>query len=175
MVITRCPRRLAKPSFKFTTILTEMADGSITSRPYAGLPPNTAEDRKRARELYKYFKPPSRPAPIDTVLTAHSQLAAWRLNAERAMVSLIDEETQYFIAESTKTIHLDDAEKYEDPDDAIWAGVSLPFASGLPTEGCHVNNTYSVSEYQRPVDYVNTLLQHHRLLRADQLVLRYSI
>ncbi|KAJ4983994.1 hsp90-like protein [Stagonosporopsis vannaccii] len=99
-----------------------MADGSITSRPYLGLPPNTADDRERARELYKYFRPPDKTEPIDTVLTAHSQLAAWRLNAERAMVSLIDEETQYFVAESTKTVHLDDAEKYENPEDAIWAG-----------------------------------------------------
>lgn len=104
-----------------------MAESSITSCPYVGLPPNTADDRERARELYKYFQPPNKPEPIDTVLAAHAQLAAWRLNAERAMVSLIDEETQYFVAESTKTVHLDDAEKYEDPEDAIWAGVSAFF------------------------------------------------
>lgn len=99
---------------------------SITSRPYEGLPQNTDDDRKRARELYKYFSPPKGPSSVDTVLSAHAQLAAWRLHAERAMVSLIDEETQYFVAESTKTVHLDDAEKYDDPDDAIWAGVGAP-------------------------------------------------
>lgn len=103
-----------------------MADGSITSRPYEGLPQNTAEDRERARELYKYFRPPVAAEPIDTVLSAHAQLAAWRLDAERAMISLIDEETQYFVAESTKTVHLDDVEKYDHPEDAIWAGVSAP-------------------------------------------------
>lgn len=96
---------------------------SITSRPYEGLPQNTGDDRERARELYKYFSPPKGPESVDTVLTAHAQLAAWRLHAERAMISLIDEETQYFIAESTKTVYLDDAEKYDDPEDAIWAGV----------------------------------------------------
>ncbi|KAH6622177.1 hypothetical protein C7974DRAFT_315148, partial [Boeremia exigua] len=109
-----------------------MIDGSITSRPYAGLPQNTDDDRERARELYRYFRPPVAAEPIDTVLTAHAQLAAWRLNAERAMISLIDEETQYFVAESTKTVHLDDAEQYEDPDDAIWAGcVRVPKAGRL--------------------------------------------
>ncbi|KAJ8117060.1 hypothetical protein OPT61_g1647 [Boeremia exigua] len=109
-----------------------MADGSITSRPYAGLPQNTPDDRERARELYKYFRPPVAAEPIDTVLTAHAQLASWRLNAERAMISLIDEETQYFVAESTKTVHLDDSAQYDDPEDAIWAGcVRVPKAGRL--------------------------------------------
>jgi hypothetical protein len=44
----------------------------------------------------------------DTVLTAHAQLVTWRLNCQRAMVSLIDRDVQYFVAESTKTLHLDD-------------------------------------------------------------------
>jgi hypothetical protein len=90
-----------------------------------------AGDKERARELYKYFRPPAARAsadadPPDTVLTAHAQLVAWRFNAQRAMVSLIDRETQYFIAESTKTLHLDDALQFDDPDDAIWAGVGSP-------------------------------------------------
>lgn len=101
-----------------------MANRSIAFPPSGGLIQNIAEDRKRARELYKYFRPSVDTERIDTVLTAHAQLTAWRLNAERAMISLIDEETQYFVAESTKTVHLDDAEQYDDPDDAIWAGVS---------------------------------------------------
>lgn len=100
-----------------------MAEGADEYEPVSTLPQNTADDRERARELYKYFQPPKAPEPIDTVLTAHAQLAAWRLGAGRAMISLIDEETQYFVAESTKTVHLDDAAQYDDPDDAIWAGV----------------------------------------------------
>jgi hypothetical protein len=88
---------------------------------------NSLDDEARARELYKYFRPPDHgTAPLDTVLTAHVQLVAWRLNAERAMVSYIDEETQYFVAESTKTLHLDNALRHDDPDDAIWAGVGPP-------------------------------------------------
>lgn len=89
-------------------------------------------DSSRARELYKYFQPPRPPyntvsvtrsgVPC-TVLTAHAQLVAWRLNAQRALVSLIDRETQYFVAESTKTLDLANSEEYEAPNDAVWAGV----------------------------------------------------
>lgn len=86
-------------------------------------------DTARARELYKYFQPHKstvsvgRFATPDTVLTAHAQLVAWRLNVQRALVSLIDRETQYFVAESTKTLDLADSDEFEEPDDAIWAGV----------------------------------------------------
>jgi hypothetical protein len=80
-----------------------------------------AADGVRARELYKYFRPPSTaPEVPDTVLTAHVQLLAWRLNAQRAMVSLIDRETQYFVAEGTKTLSLDNALEHENPHDANW-------------------------------------------------------
>ncbi|EKG12536.1 hypothetical protein MPH_10336 [Macrophomina phaseolina MS6] len=98
-------------------------------------------DSSRARELYKYFQPPRPPyntvsvtrsgVPC-TVLTAHAQLVAWRLNAQRALVSLIDRETQYFVAESTKTLDLANSEEYEAPNDAVWAGcVSVPKAGRL--------------------------------------------
>lgn len=96
-----------------------------------------ASNAARARELYKYFQPPPARAtadaePPDTVLTAHAQLVAWRFNAQRAMISLIDRETQYFIAESTKTLHLDDALQHDEPEDAIWAGcISVPKAGRL--------------------------------------------
>jgi hypothetical protein len=74
--------------------------------------PGTAS--QRARELYKYFSPDqknfstSKQSAADTILTAHAQLVAWRLNARRAMVSLIDRDMQYFVAESSKTLALDD-------------------------------------------------------------------
>ena len=88
----------------------------------------TSTDELRARELYKYFRPPAQDGEApDTILTAHAQLVAWRLDAERAMITLIDEHVQYFVAESTKTLHLDNAHAYDHPDDAQWAGVGLPF------------------------------------------------
>lgn len=90
-------------------------------------------DDARARELYKYFRPPAVDGGLpDTVLAAHAQLVAWRLDAERSMITLIDEETQYFVAESTKTLHLDDNNKHDHPCDAIWAGcVRVPMAGRL--------------------------------------------
>ncbi|KAF2798558.1 hypothetical protein K505DRAFT_357404 [Melanomma pulvis-pyrius CBS 109.77] len=92
--------------------------------PQGELRTTAVADDLRARELYKYFQPPSAtsetPDAPDTVLTAHAQLLAWRLDAQRAMVSLIDRETQYFVAESTKTLYLDDALRHDHPDDANW-------------------------------------------------------
>lgn len=45
----------------------------------------------------------------DTALTAFAQLIALRLTCQRAIVSLIDHENEYFLAESTSTLsHIDD-------------------------------------------------------------------
>ncbi|KAF2816038.1 uncharacterized protein BDZ99DRAFT_127452 [Mytilinidion resinicola] len=96
------------------------------------------DDFVRSRELYRYFNPAqnlvasqSSTAP-DTVLTAYAQLVAWRLNAQRSLVSLIDKEIQYFVAESTKTLSLEDSTLHDDPDDAIWAGcINVPKAGRL--------------------------------------------
>jgi hypothetical protein len=74
------------------------------------------------KQLYKYFIPPgsvfstTQSTVPDTVLTAHAQLVAWRLNCQRAMISLIDQDIQYFVAEASKTLHLDD--KYATTRDA---------------------------------------------------------
>lgn len=114
---------------------------------------------RRARELYRYFIPPrstiasSKATSPDTVLTAHAQLVAWRLNAQRAMVSLIDRETQYFVAESTKTLNLGDTTQQDDPADALWAGcVNVPKAGRL----CEVSVNL-ISEY---LSSYSNALQH---------------
>ncbi|KAJ9654977.1 hypothetical protein H2201_008903 [Coniosporium apollinis] len=97
-----------------------------------------AVDGTRARELYKYYQPArdfisaSQSSSPDTVLTAHAQLVAWRLNTQRALISLCDRDTQYFIGEGSKTLSLDDTTKSDDPTDALWAGcVSVPKAGRL--------------------------------------------
>jgi hypothetical protein len=83
-----------------------------TSTPANRIVEDPRVSSRRARELYKYFIPPdpssATPAQADTVLTAHAQLVAWRLQCQRAMVSLIDRDTQYFVAESTKTLNITD-------------------------------------------------------------------
>ncbi|KAF2461839.1 hypothetical protein BDY21DRAFT_277152, partial [Lineolata rhizophorae] len=92
-------------------------------------------DEVRARELYKYFHPPEAPtvtpaSKLDTpdpVLTAHAQLVTWRLDVQRAMISVIDRDTQHIIAESTKTLSLDNSGEFEEPGDGLWTGcISVP-------------------------------------------------
>ncbi|KAJ4378868.1 hypothetical protein N0V86_005742 [Didymella sp. IMI 355093] len=60
-------------------------------------------------------------ASRDKSLTAFAQLAAFRLDVRRCMVSLIDSNRQYILAEATKTVSLFDAEA-ERPEDEVWLG-----------------------------------------------------
>ncbi|KAF2089371.1 hypothetical protein K490DRAFT_36772 [Saccharata proteae CBS 121410] len=57
----------------------------------------------------------------DKALTAFAQLAALRLRVRRAMVSLIDSNQQYILAEATKTISLISDDRHK-PGDYIWLG-----------------------------------------------------
>lgn len=91
------------------------------------------------------------------------------------MISLIDEETQYFVAESTKTVDLDDAEKYDDPEDAIWADVGAP---SVCLDTCCISITdslFSVYVFLKQGDSVNTLSQRRHHLMVELLVSRCSI
>jgi hypothetical protein len=65
----------------------------------------------------------------DTALTAFCQLTGWRTGAQRAMISVIDAETQYFIAEGTKTVDLVDNTRHA-PGDDIWMGCSSVTKAG---------------------------------------------
>ncbi|MCJ1399585.1 hypothetical protein MMC11_002787 [Xylographa trunciseda] len=108
-------------------------------------------DRIRERETFKYYlpnEPPSEKAVStpsaeaantlcalptsspDTTLTALAQLTALRLKASRAMISVIGKETQYFIAEATKTLDLVDNTKSEEEGDGLWLGCSNVNKSG---------------------------------------------
>ncbi|KAK5070645.1 hypothetical protein LTR64_000320 [Lithohypha guttulata] len=103
-------------------------------------------DYARARELQKYYQPwlqdstALRTVPIndqheprssvrcsdDRTLTALAQLAALRLQAKRAMVSLISADTQMILAEATKSLSLVDRERHA-PGDHMWFGqASVP-------------------------------------------------
>lgn len=94
-----------------------------TSDRYAE-PDNVGEER--ARELYQYFRPPREgnnesihlPYP-DSVLQAHAQLAAIRLDVKRAIIGLVDKDTSYFVAESTRSLDLEDNNHYEHTDDEL--------------------------------------------------------
>lgn len=82
--------------------------------------------QERAQELYQYYRPPTDKKGdavflpyADSVLQAHCQLAACRLNVQRAMVCLVDKDTQFFVAEATKTLVLDDSTQSETADDGL--------------------------------------------------------
>ncbi|KAL8993224.1 MAG: hypothetical protein Q9169_006507 [Polycauliona sp. 2 TL-2023] len=104
-------------------------------------------DAARERELYRYFDPPhleaaapslsarqnlsvehddpltaKPPSSPENTLTALAQLCALRLDASRAMVSVIAQDTQYFIAEATKTMDLVENNKSEADGDTLWVG-----------------------------------------------------
>ena len=90
----------------------------------------------RERELFRYFQPPldiitaNAASSPDTTLTALAQLCALRLNAKRSMISVLDREKQYFIAESTKTLNLLDNEVFEAEGDALWFGCGVVDKAG---------------------------------------------
>ncbi|KAJ4369795.1 hypothetical protein N0V83_005559 [Neocucurbitaria cava] len=84
--------------------LVDAADGSGSKGlTYAGYRPQTSRDRS---------------------LTAFAQLAALRLDARRAMVSLIDSHRQYILAEATRTLSLF-SPTAESPEDEVWLGNAI--------------------------------------------------
>lgn len=76
--------------------------------------------------MSRYYRPPREakneavflPYP-DTVLQAHAQLAALRLDVQRAIVGLVDKSSSYFVAEATKSLDLEDTSRSEYADDGL--------------------------------------------------------
>ncbi|KAI4761742.1 hypothetical protein E4T52_06042 [Aureobasidium sp. EXF-3400] len=97
-----------------------------TSLSDAGLP----SDEQRAQELDKYYTPSNvsalRLTDRDSALPAHMQLLCWRLGMRRALVSLINRDTQYYVAESTRTMDLHDPNSFVDENDGPLALVGHP-------------------------------------------------
>jgi signal transduction histidine kinase len=78
------------------------------------------------RDLINHFQPrannfTTQQSFSDTALTAFTQLIALRLASQRAIVSLIDHENEYFLAESTSTLSLIDD---EGPAQNAWLSIS---------------------------------------------------
>ncbi|KAG9228378.1 hypothetical protein BJ875DRAFT_446930 [Amylocarpus encephaloides] len=123
-----------------------------------------SSETKRLREVHKFYRRTSSngaPAGVlednpgftvsatalsspNQILTALMQLIACKLGMQRAIVSIMDEGSQYFLAESTKTLDLADSLKHEKGDD-LWMGCGvvtdlskddrfrhLPYVSGTP-------------------------------------------
>ncbi|KAL6228781.1 hypothetical protein BDW75DRAFT_131493 [Aspergillus navahoensis] len=77
-----------------------------------------SNSEKYAQESIGNFPNASR----DNVLTVFAQLAALRMNAQRAMISLFDKKQQHVIAEATPTSGLR-GDRGRDPADGCWLGV----------------------------------------------------
>lgn len=84
-------------------------------------------------ESDKYTIPKSfvpRPS-TDSTLTALAQLATLRLNAGRALISLIDRERQYILAEATSTTSIRDDTPNDASHSLLFGSVSIPRSKGL--------------------------------------------
>ncbi|KAJ6114783.1 CheY-like superfamily [Penicillium sp. IBT 16267x] len=114
------------------------------------------EDRTgalRARELFHYFQPDNpalmpngqrdsgaRGSPTiakqspNLVLTALAQLAALKLGVQRAVISLIDCETLYVIAEGSRSLNLANNDRYDEFGDGLWVGCSRGPVAGTLCE-----------------------------------------
>lgn len=70
-------------------------------------------------------------------MTAFAQLGALRLNAQRCVVTLIDDTTQYVLAEATKSLSLMDDARH-DPGDELWLGNSrIPRGQGVSEDALY--------------------------------------
>lgn len=59
----------------------------------------------------------------NNTLTAFCQLAALRLDVERAMICVFDRDTQFVLAEATKSVNLNDTSLHNNNDE-LWVGSS---------------------------------------------------
>ena len=57
----------------------------------------------------------------NNTLTSFAQLAALRLNAERAFICVLDRDRQFILAEATKSVNLNDTSVH-DHNDNLWIG-----------------------------------------------------
>ncbi|KAJ5646741.1 CheY-like superfamily [Penicillium lividum] len=113
----------------------------------------------RAREMFHYFQPDN-PALMPTgqhptrscedpitqksspnlVLTALAQLAAMKLGVQRTVISLIDRETLYVVAEASRSLNLANNDEYDSVGDGLWVGCSRgPVAGTLCEETITLN------------------------------------
>ncbi|CAD0110839.1 unnamed protein product [Aureobasidium uvarum] len=99
---------------------------------------DSVQEWLRLRALARYFAPynitaddvnvergePAPPSLAESpLLTAVTQNGALRMNCDRAFVSLIDSNTQYILAEATRSISIRDSTRFANPQDALFLGV----------------------------------------------------
>lgn len=90
----------------------------------------------------------------DPTLTAFAQLGAFRLNVPRAVISLIDHEYQWVVAEATRSVSLRDPNK-TDPGDELFCGtVRLPAACKCQLSYFHSPSLSGTLSQTRFLDHI---------------------
>ncbi|KAI3132141.1 hypothetical protein CBS147325_8848 [Penicillium roqueforti] len=141
------------------------------------------EADRQAREVYRYFQP-ANPAALNaawlprsaasefetessslsspnTTLTSFAQQAAIRLNAQRAFITILNHDSQFIIAEATKTTNIGNSKLYTAEGDGLFAGTStLPNAWNICWETVAVASETDDGTF--PVLVVNDLTQEER-------------
>ncbi|OBT96437.2 hypothetical protein VE01_05590 [Pseudogymnoascus verrucosus] len=103
----------------------------------------------------------------DTALTAFAQLIALRLDSQRAIVSLIDHENEYFLAESTSNLSLVGDDGHAQNASLSISGARVPRAASLCEQTlCLVPNQDTAAE-MTPVFLVPDLLLDENTSQLD--------
>lgn len=115
----------------------------------------------------------------DTALTAFAQLAALRLDASRAFISLLDADHQYILAESTKSLSLQSDTRHGEKD-SLWLGsATIPISKGVCgltlEHALQTPSPASTSEDLDDVFVINDLREHPRTASATFVVSEPSL
>lgn len=148
-----------------------------------GLP----SDERRAQELDRYYTPSNnlvlRLTDRDSALPAHMQFLCWRLGMRRALVSLINRDTQYSLSlfdEGGGVVFLDTAPKCsgrKPSGHSLYPREHGPKrdSSRLAADSAQLSRTPSDEEGNRKDSLIDTTEScAHTLLDTIQMVLDYS-
>ncbi|KAJ5632834.1 hypothetical protein N7490_009173 [Penicillium lividum] len=123
--------RYYQPATPVGVIPSWLAAEGLTSATSPGTPPVTTppiQDGSSGSNSSTTSSPSTARGPETLVLgtsnntlTSFAQLAALRLNVERAFICVLDRDKQYVLAEATKSVNLNDSSLH-DRHDAIWMG-----------------------------------------------------
>jgi hypothetical protein len=102
---------------------------------------------------------------LDTALTAFAQLIALRFDAQRAIVSLIDQEHEYFLAESTSTLSLLDTKSYAQNYFLSKSGAKVPRDASLGEHTLHLPPNQTAGAF--PASFVPDLRLDWKLSQLE--------
>ncbi|KAI2733386.1 hypothetical protein CBS147332_401 [Penicillium roqueforti] len=108
------PAALNASLFQFDEHLAAIGDFSRVTTPF--VPDASASERS--------FVEGSSPSSPNTTLTSFAQLAALRLNAQRAFITVLNSDSQFILAEATRNTNLKSSRSSVGEGDRLFAGTS---------------------------------------------------